>query len=301
VDPNIAQARNNSKRRAGRDLCEVEDEPSVWPGDGTEIHPQKVVAYIDKVGLRIVTPLSQAEMAKLRRHCKVRELDSLPGEEQLLHLFQPPDRALRMLARRNDVFITRVEFALDWTFADPQQRDRAWRIFCSYSFKKHHCPRKIKVFKGTRYTDPRRAATNLIAYADRPSKATGDAYCVHIELRLTREVPLVRAGIESVRDLIGFDHRNFWRPRLHMRMLNFKRFGARYHKGPPDITRREFEGGLCLTYERSAETAGLFFWRANDCSVQNFYNKYRRPVKNLSRYLIPIPTDHLLPIRTISD
>jgi hypothetical protein len=152
---------------------------------------------------------------------------------------------------RNDVFVTYVELALDWTFADELQRDRARQIFDSCSFKKNHRRKDVGFCKTTRYTDARPAKTNLVAYSDKLSKATGEIHCLHVEWRLRHTAALHRAGIYEIADLLGFDHREFWLPRLQMRTLDLKRFGRRLHPGPPKVMRYELgNGGIitCVTF-----------------------------------------------------
>jgi len=54
---------------------------------------------------------------------------------------------------------------------------------------------------------------------------TGELWCLHLEWRL-RALRAVRAvGIESGRDLVGFNHRDFWRKRLLLFDVDRQRLG----------------------------------------------------------------------------
>jgi hypothetical protein len=81
----------------------------------------------------------------------------------------------------------------------------------------------------TRYTGPRKAPNVLAIYRDRPSKVTGEIYCVHFDWRIKGVPALRRAGIISVTDLLTLDHRQFWRERLLLRDFNLRDLGRMYH------------------------------------------------------------------------
>ena len=136
-----------------------------------------------------------------------------PRFVQRLTLFQPSPEALIWLARR-DVHMSYMEVSLDWTFENEAEKDDAFAFVCRYLVKQHHRSGQGIRFVGkdgkfTRYTAAR-GAPNLIAmYADKPSKATGEIFCVHLDWRISRAYALRRAGIYKVSDLINFNHQEF--------------------------------------------------------------------------------------------
>lgn len=67
----------------------------------------------------------------------------------------------------------------------------------------------------TYYNDKAKPGTPLALYADRPSKTNGQP-CLHIEWRVIKSAALAGNRLKLVEDVIGLDHREFWRERLRL-------------------------------------------------------------------------------------
>jgi hypothetical protein len=131
---------------------------------------------------------------------------------QWLQLCQPSDAALRFIAAREHR-LNYAEVALDWTFDTEYERDDAHRFVNEHMVKPHHRDQEVKYVNGTRYTGMRPVPNNVVIYADKPCRITGELYCVHIEWRINGVKALPRAGIHSVQDLLTLKHREFWQER----------------------------------------------------------------------------------------
>jgi hypothetical protein len=76
----------------------------------------------------------------------------------------------------------------------------------------------------TRY-DAWRAPNKICFYRDKPCRLTGEIHCLHLEWHLNGLRAVRRAGIESGQDLVDFDHRSFWDPRLLLFDVDIERLG----------------------------------------------------------------------------
>ena len=156
---------------------------------------------------------------------------------QRVDLRQPSADALRQLARRDDVWINKVEVAIDYVFDSPVARDETSEFFDRHMIRRWHGKnQQIRVYRpgmqdddeggvGTRY-DAGRGAPNMTAlYRNEFSRVTGEFNCVHLEWRLSGLRAVRNAGIESGRDLLEFNHRQFWQKRLLLYDLDCRRLG----------------------------------------------------------------------------
>jgi hypothetical protein len=199
------------------------------------------------------------------------------------------------------VLINYVEFALDWTFRYKRERNAAWRLVNRHIVKRwRRASQGIRYVKRvTRYTAGRHATSNLVGYADQPSRITGELYCVHIEFRVNRVRSLQRVGISSANDLIDFDHYRFWKPRLLMRAIDLERFGRAYNrqvlgKGPrygPWIDRITDR----TTYNYDIRTAYTVLRLGQyGRSIQAVMDRSRQDL-DVNDCLVEIEVGHLLP------
>ena len=270
------------------------------------IQPSDVSAYIDCVHAWLPRRLTAQEMAWLAQHCgelrtpKWRKRRDRVGYKQYIDLKQPTDAALHYLHSIGNVLINYVEYALDWTFNHEDERDDAWIFTDRHIVKRWHRHsqgiRYVKSVKGvTRYTAGRHGNSNLVSYADKPSRITGELYCVHIEFRM-RLRALRRIGISSARDLLNYDHHRFWTQRLLLRAIDLDRFGRRYnreilHKGPRTGAwmRRRMDGTV---YNQDLRTAGKIVRSYG--STQAVIDQYRKYM-DVKGCLVDLEVEHLLP------
>ena len=265
------------------------------------IQPSDISAYIDCVHAWLPRRLSARELAWLAQHCgelhvpKWRKRWDRVGYQQYVDLKQPTDAALHYLHSIGNVLVNYVEFALDWTFNYEDERDAAWSFTDRHIVKRwHRHSQGIRYVKGTRYTAGRHGNSNLVSYADKPSRITGEVHCLHIEYRM-RLRALQRIGISSAKDLLNYDHHAFWTQRLIMRAIDLDRFGRRYnrqilHEGPrygawtQSITDRS-------TYNYDRRT-GYTIARLH--STQAVIDQYRRYL-DVNRCLVDLDIGHLMP------
>ena len=225
------------------------------------------------------------------------------GYQQYVDLKQPTDTALNYLHSIGNVLINYVEFALDWTFNYEDECDAAWTFIDRHIIKRwHRDSQGIRYVKRkvTRYTAGRHETANLVSYADKPSRITGELYCVHIEFRYTRQRTLQRIGISSAKDLLNYDHHRFWKQRLLLRAIDLDRFGRRYnrqvlHKGPRTGAwiRRRMDGSV---YNQDRRTAGKIVRSYG--STQAVIDQYRKYM-DVNGCLVDLDIGHLLPEITV--
>lgn len=265
------------------------------------IQPSDISAYVDCVHAWLPRRLSARELAWLAQHCEVRvpkwrkRWDRV-GHQQYIDLKQPTDAALHYLHSIGNVLVNYVEFALDWTFNYEDERDAAWSFTDRHIVKRWHRESQgIRYVKGTRYTAGRHGNSNLVGYADKPSRITGELYCLHIEYRM-RLRALRRIGISSAKDLLNYDHHQFWTQRLLLRAIDLDRFGRRYnrqilHKGPRTGAwiRRRMDGTV---YNQDRRTAGKIVRSYG--STQAVIDQYRKYL-DVRGCLVDLDIGHLLP------
>src|SRR4051794_27422526 len=182
--------------------------------------PKAVYWYIDSLQLWLTKPLSSGQFRSLRSKCGSVHVWNGPAPwpssyVQRLQLGQPSLEALQFLSGIiRDAHLNAVEIALDWVFEDEEALDDAFEFACRHHVKHHHRDQGVRFYPGkkgrTRYSGPRNAPNVLAIYADRPCRITGEFHCLHFDWRIKGSAALRRAGISSVRDLLGFNHGRFW-------------------------------------------------------------------------------------------
>ena len=214
---------------------------SKWKGPNVESLLAKTVPikpafpYFDKVAVWLREPADKATLAVL----KCGSLDNrirpgpFPDLRQRLEFKQPKPEALRWLASRPDVYINQVEVALDYEFASTSERNRA------YEFLDHGLVRKWHAKQQQIYLDPRIAETRydagrgapngIVLYKPGYCRFTGepdlDGLLLHLEWRARTGRAVRAAGIEAGRDLVEFNHRQFWEERLRLYTVDPERLG----------------------------------------------------------------------------
>src|SRR5262249_35651527 len=148
-------------------------------GKADHIQPTGIYAYIDRIRGWSRHPFSRADRAYLRQQCsklyapppRRRPWQRARTKQQYFDLTQPTDAARHYLAGAT---VNYAEFALDWTFNYEDESDGAWTLLDEHLVKPYHrASQGIRYVQGTRYTAGRHAYTNLVSYADQPSRITG--------------------------------------------------------------------------------------------------------------------------------
>jgi hypothetical protein len=259
-----------------------------------DIRPSSIVAYPDRVHLWLPQPLPVKDLEWLDTQCgeqmyvRTRPKRWQRSYQQHLQLPQPTPAALRFLSKCNGALMNYAEPAMDWIFNDCEQNEHAGATVRQYVVKRHHREQQgvHTVREATRYTAPRRSSSNLVVYADRTSRTTGELDCTHIELRLRRPA-LQRAGLHTIKDLVEMDSRAFWLARLILRAVDPDRFGRSYRVHVEGNRKRN---GIC---EDDGEV-GRRLIRVCGGTTQEVIDSYRNRF-NVSRCLVDLDVSHLLP------
>jgi hypothetical protein len=261
------------------------------------IRPSSTIAYPDCIKLWAPEPLPEQRLQWLDQQCGGltpwigRKRWQRPGQRpywQWLKLTQPTDAALADLANIRHVLVNYVEEALDHNFASGSEQDidNNNSLLNAHLYKRwHRDSQGIRFVKGkTRYTGGRRAATNLVTYADLPSRSTADDLCMHVEWRMAGVQALQRAGIHEVQDLLDLNRRRFWQERLLVRAVDADKLG-RLHQKHKDNSCRE-----------DPSRTGQRVIRAM-ASVQQLVDGYRQYFA-VGDCLLEVNIGHLLPVET---
>jgi hypothetical protein len=275
------------------------------------IVPSGIDAYFDKVGGWLRQPVSDrthARLCDLGAEFPYRAPRFTASNWQAIHLHRPDPEALQLLDSPGQVHLNYGEFALDLTFADQLKKLKAEDWTDRHLIRKYH-PSKygIRWVKGvTRYDAPRSAQNGITLYTDRASRITGELACLHVEWRCNGVAALRRIGINSVADLLTFDHRAFWQQRLILQdwSCDPKVLGRIYnrHIGPagmePRRGRREwidYIGTNKFAYSVDVRAGAII----QDMPVQRALDYYRK--LQIDRYLQPINVEQLFPMSLYSD
>ena len=283
------------------------------PRRPTPIKPTAIHAYFDKIQFWVLNRLDHETIASLREQCGRGGLyvdnrrKRFDGRfRQRIELRQPFDNAIAWLAQRDDALVNRVEIAIDYVFKSWADRDDAWEFLHRHLVRRWHGKRQEirlitsnpdsgdDVFGGTRYDAGRWAPNGTVFYLEKHSRITGEVACLHLEWRLNRLKAVRAAGIESGRDLLEFNHREFWQKRLLLYYVDRERLGRLIRnrsKGKRNRVSKVDQAGRYRIYidGRTGETHVRAHYTA-----QELIDKLR-PLIRINRALVPIPNELLLP------
>lgn len=207
------------------------------------IEPAASYAYFDKIQFWVLNPLHSKTIASLGKQCGRGDIHVVnrPARfsaqyRQRIELRQSSDEALAWLAGHDDVLINRVEIAIDFVFKSWAARDDFWRFLHRHSARRWHGKnQEIRIVGsdsdagddavGTRYDAGRSAPNGIVFYPTKHSRVTGEVDCLHLEWRSKGLASVRRVGINSGRDLIEFNHRQFWQKHLLLYDVDIERLG----------------------------------------------------------------------------
>jgi hypothetical protein len=130
-------------------------------------------------------------------------------------------------------------------------------------------------------------------YADKPSRTTGELYCLHLEWRMRRRQNLKRAGIVNVADLLKLDHRAFWEKRLLLAAFDLRKLGRMHRNYVRRIPGRTWVTSFGrMPYDHDLRFGRLisFVTGSTQGVLDEFAPKFR-----VRDCLIPLDVQHLLP------
>lgn len=192
--------------------------------------------YIDMVQVWVDDPLDADEQNKLQALCagKVdfhdKRMRCQPEWPQRLQLRQPDDDAFRYLAKiRPKHLINKIEFALDLIAESWWEADQLQEFMETHWVQRWRGKRRCAKVMNTAYGSQKRWVRNQpVIYSDRPSKATGEVYCCHLEWRTSQASAVRSANVAGLADLISFDFRAFWENKLQLRAIDPGKLGRAY-------------------------------------------------------------------------
>jgi hypothetical protein len=215
----------------------------IQPSTLVQPAPSSVWAYTDRLTYWLREPLRPNVLDYLDGYCGRLDIRTRPmmydsRYRQRLQLCQPKTAALRTLSKLAGM-LTYLEVSLDWIFKTERQCDHAFEFLDTYYVKSHHQRQRVSLSHGTTRYSAEQGSPNVLAiYTDRPCKLTGETPCVHLDWRMSGRSVIANAGIASPADLIDFDHRAFWQPRLNLYALRDLQTLGRRHNNTVFGTRR---------------------------------------------------------------
>jgi hypothetical protein len=150
-----------------------------------------------------------------------------PPGGKMVSISTPSIEAITLLTNISSIKPYSVEIALD-IISDTElaARNLHWAI--------EQCivqpwagKRTVYHYRGTIYTGQRQPGPHdhMAIYSDKPSRATGECNCVHIEWRYQGRQRLGKIGIERPSDLAGFHFQQYWHSHLPLYYLDLERYG----------------------------------------------------------------------------
>lgn len=185
----------------------------------------KIVHFPDAFAVWLRSPMSDDGLAELASLCggklrvENRKSRFNPDCVQRLVLRQASRAAIALLAKRNDVHFNYQELAQDLIYATAEQRDAAYQFVIDHALMKDRRGQSAKVCLGedgmtTLYSGSRGKPDISVTYPAK-SKITKDRHALHSERRIKGPKALKRKGLSSLRDLLDFDHVQFWQDNSH--------------------------------------------------------------------------------------
>jgi hypothetical protein len=225
---------------------------------------------------------------------------------QRLELKQPSPTALQWLAGHPEALINRMEIAVDYIFADINQKDDAFYFLHQHLLRRWHGKKqKVKLVRRqkrgsevvdemamgqTRYDAGRGARNGIVFYGTKPSRITGELDCLHLEWRINGKDAVQAVGIKTGDDLLKFDHYEFWKKRLLFYRVDEARLGRLY---------RNHHSGKKRRFSSNADKRTGHVLINSVGSIQELIDQYGSVVR-LQSVLQPIRNDWLLPTEEIS-
>lgn len=152
-----------------------------------------------------------------------------PEWQTEIRFFQPGRQALielqSALGPRCRTCVRYAEPAADWLANSTADADAIYdfmleRLRVPYMRQPVRFKESTAYFARRSSADGTKAGTNVVMYADRPSKLwpahQRARFCCHLEYRLQGIEILTQHGLLSLSDCIGFDHHAFWRENLRL-------------------------------------------------------------------------------------
>jgi len=203
-----------------------------------EIIPEDRWSFFDRLSYRIPKRwLTEPRRFFLEEHCA--NLTCVTGRPirrgshrdkvNLLSILRPSAEAMEFIQREADSLLNYVELKVELCYQDEYKREAVDSFLRFALVKNYH--RKQKTARASDwnfYTGSRRAPNIITIYSDRPSKLTGQPYCVALEWRAQGVRAVDRLHRYCRNSLADFDHHKSWSENLHLFIVDAKRLGKGY-------------------------------------------------------------------------
>jgi len=126
--------------------------------------------------------------------------------------------------------INHVDCALDFVTSTRAKAEKLQLAIDARWYKQYHRRKHdVAVFEqSTTYFGFKNWQSKYVTYADKPSRHGGGP-CCHLECRFQSKRPVAALGIDSIGDLLAFDHRAFWKKRLRLYEYDPELLGKRWN------------------------------------------------------------------------
>ncbi|MGB7543937.1 MAG: hypothetical protein WBM28_18210, partial [Burkholderiales bacterium] len=180
-------------------------------------------------------------------------LDTLCGSFSYRPIWRPTDRWMWLLGYRvklvlqqpsRDAFeflrqrlrerpapmINRVDCAFDFLTSNHAKAERLQLYIDARWYKPYHREKHgVEIFaQATTYLGFKNWKSRYVTYADKPSRHMGGP-CCHLECRFQSARVVAALGIDSIKDLLAFDHKAFWEKRLRLYEYDLEELGKRWN------------------------------------------------------------------------
>jgi hypothetical protein len=274
--------------------------------------------YFDTLKFLSKRPIPEGAIAMLRAHCK--HVDIRPhgswahpqsGESYQINIYPwrfrievhvPDQVALEYFAKRRGLKLTRADLARDFTFNDEHPKNRMLEIFEEHFIQPHQrVAARISFDNGGMSTGRRYKGRYFSAYISRECRVDGVVDCFHGEYRHLGTQALAQIGIHQPKDLLDFNHAEYWsRIDRQLSAIDRERLG-RYHSNRHNQQHSRASDQTPFYGRRSHDQwLGSLLYRIHAIdeygrrSVQSFIRNYGR-----GPFLIPLGSDRMNDYRRV--
>jgi hypothetical protein len=199
---------------------------------------------------------------------------------------QVPDQAaLEYLAKRRGLKLTRADPARDFTFDHLHEKDRAFDFLSEHFVQSRQSKKRQRMTfdNGGLSTGRRHRGHYFTFYSSRECRIDGIAECLHQEGRYLGTKALGQIGLHHPRDLLRFDHAEYWSGIEHQLLTIDKERLGRNHTNRYSGERRQQSDQMPF-YGRTSEDLwrGSLLYRIHaidqwgNFSVDQFIRSYGR-------------------------
>jgi hypothetical protein len=175
-----------------------------WAGPGTGFTVLGAAAYLDTIGMYSWQPLPTGLLSQLRHqygsHLLIRPNGNRFKHWWVIEINQPTKDTIIELAR-HDLQISRVDVAIDFLTATPEEAELATEFLSQHVVLKWRRDQRLTVIDATTYWSKKASRRNIALYGDRESK-TRMGSGAHLELRFMRSAACKRAHLGTLDELL---------------------------------------------------------------------------------------------------